>query len=149
MSRLSLFVACDRVIVSNRENLSLITLVDQIHSKPPPPGADPENVFTDQPVYVVTQWRSEPGDDPARSYPQRIRIIQPNGQEIFKPRETLFDLRRAAHVIIHKIAQFPIGLEGAYRVIVELRVDDGELEFVSDLPIIVVHQEGYTAEVVY
>ncbi len=112
MPELLTFLPCEKVIVDERGNVSLIVLLHEINAEIPAQTEIPKNAVTPKEWAIFSMWKPLPQDN-GRSFEQAVQMLWPDGSE-FKTARLGFRLE--ANKIHHNrmsIVGFPIGQSGS------------------------------------
>lgn len=91
--KLAWVVMCQRALLDQTNNISLVQVLDEIGVPAPPEGSDSTNALIPFPCAVVALWRRSVPDEPERVQ-ARTRILGPDGRE-FTKLEVGVDLTKA------------------------------------------------------
>jgi len=108
-----MLVACEKVIIDDNGNASLIILLQNItvsvNSNPVP-----ENAVTPKEWAVFSMWQMQ-AEDAGTPFQQIVEIRYPNG-DLFKRAELDFTTSKDFQYIRINIVGFPIGQKGRYSI---------------------------------
>lgn len=126
MPKLLLFAPCEKVIVDQQNNVSLISILQDLKIQVPETGpVPPANASAAIKWDVLTVWaRSD--DDAGKRYEQRIALFNPEGAPTEISTTTPVETKNASHRIVATIFGFPIGSSGRYRLKLWLSEDGRE-----------------------
>jgi hypothetical protein len=141
MPRLLLFAACEKVIVDQQNNTSLISLLQEMQIQIPETGqVPPQNATAAIKWDVLTLW-SRTDNDAGKRFEQRFVLFNPAGEATAVSGSTPFDLAKSAHRNVATIYGFPIGSSGRYTL--KLWLFEGGKESpqpIAEYPIDVAHE---------
>ena len=137
MPVLNAFVTCEKVIISEEGQLSLITIFDQLNVTVAPDSEVARSAMIPAPWNFVTLWHREPTDGD-QIFIQRMRLVSPTGTQLAED-DLEFSITGAMHRNIMRAKAFPIGEAGPHNLILSLRAKDGEWQTIATYTITVVH----------
>ncbi len=124
MPKLLLFTPCEKIIIDDNNNVSLVVLLHEITAVPSEKGI-PKNAVTPKEWAVYTTWVQEDGDE-NKSYIQWLQIQWPDGSEFEKyPLPFVFKKRRQQNRV--NIVGFPIGQPGLLTIKMWLESDGAKV----------------------
>lgn len=111
MPRLLLFAPCDKLIVDELGNPTLVCVIENINVEVKKDTPIPDDVFSPKEWDVVTLWYSEPGDA-SKKFKQRFQFELPDGKAVMKS-EIEFQMKENdRHRNNIHITGFPVGKPG-------------------------------------
>ena len=111
MPDLLLFTLCEKVIVDERKNVSLINLLQGIEAARQDPSLlMPKNAVSPMPWAVFTLWKPVEGDL-GKQFSQIVQVMWPDRSE-FKKVSLDFKIQDKNHQVRVDILGFPIGQVG-------------------------------------
>lgn len=121
MPNLLFALACDRVIIDQNGNLSLITVIEEIRLQTVGGAAFPKDAASvPWQWYAVTQWEQGGGYDSGRTFEQRIALIAETGETLLEAYAS-WVFEKPRHRVISAIAVMPIRNPGKHRLKVFVR----------------------------
>src|ERR1700733_9866568 len=115
MPNLLFALPCDRVIIDQTGNLSLITIIEEIKLQTVGGVAFPEDAASiPWQWYVVTQWEQSAGYDAGRTFEQRIVLIPDNAEPVLDLHAS-WVFEKARHRVINAMGILPIKSPGKHR----------------------------------
>ena len=121
LPKLLLFAPCEKVIIDQQNNISMIGILQGIET-PVPPGTDIPLDATDTIRWdILTLWQPESGET-GRQFEQLVDLHAPDGKRVMKVK-VLFKLEGSTTRTIANIHGFPIGQAGNYVLKLRLRED--------------------------
>ncbi|MBI3635313.1 MAG: hypothetical protein HY216_03705 [Candidatus Rokubacteria bacterium] len=136
LPRLLLAAPCERALIDQDQNLSIISVLDTLKLAIPDKAVIPANVSAPLKWSIVTVWLREQGDE-QKSFEQDCRLLLPNGT-VANQSVTSFRLEKRTHRLIITMFGLPLVPEGVeYSVQVSIReaVDGAEWSKVATYPI--------------
>ena len=112
MPKLLVFTACEKIIIDDNSNPSLIMLLHAVTVTPSAPTAKdiPKNAVTPREWAIYASWEREEGDE-NKSYAQWLQILWPDGNE-FERQALPFTFTKRYQQNRINIKGFPIGQPG-------------------------------------
>jgi hypothetical protein len=122
-----LFAPCEKALVDQNNNISLISVLEELHIDIPEAVDVPTKAVGVIHWDVVALWAPTTDDD-AKLYEQRVEVVAPNGMVIAGGNVT-FEMRTGRnHRNTVRITGFPVGPPGDYVLKLSIREDrDGML----------------------
>lgn len=140
MPHLSIFAACEKVIIDQAGVASLIALFGKITISLPleapemPPNAVAPREWT---IYSLWEWGPE---DEGKRFSQHLEISWPNGTVLLEKRDEIVRAPdRRSTQIVSPIAGFPVGEQGMISVHLRLERDETPVLEAAPIRIEVVH----------
>jgi len=133
-------VACEKIIIDEQRNPSLIVLMERVEAQVPQGQEMPQNVLAPQEWGIFTLWMKKDEEAPLHCK-QVIEMFPPGASsEARKQRiETEFDFVDTLHKVSNKIVGIPVGTAGTCWIHVRLESEAGTTETVS-YPIEIAHK---------
>jgi hypothetical protein len=133
--KLLIFAPCEKVIIDQQQNLTLVAVLQslQIHL---PPREIPEKGTAAFGWSVLSLWYREPGDE-HRGFEQSIELLGPDGSIVGQARSP-FRLEKPSHRQTTLFRGFPVGRGGGdYSLKLYLRedVEGAERKEVATFPL--------------
>jgi len=140
MPHLSIFAACEKVIIDQAGVASLITLFGKITISLPPEALEmPPNAVTPREWTIYSLWEWDP-EDQGKRFSQHLEIRWPNGTVLVEKRDELVRVAdRRSTQIVSPIAGFPIGEPGMISIHLRLEQDETPVFEAAPIHIEVVH----------
>ncbi len=113
MPKLLLFAPCEKLIVDEEGNPTLITVLQNLGIEVPAGEQVPRDVMTPQTWDVITLWYPEDGD-PGKTFHERLEFTQPDGSIPIRTKITFRMEDKTQRNKTH-IMGFPIGQAGQSR----------------------------------
>jgi hypothetical protein len=138
MPELLCLIACERVIVDEQKNPSLIVLMERVEAQIPEGQQLPADVITPREWAVFTVWKKKDGEEPGHS---RLftEVVPPAGVVRSMKTEVEFDFTDRTHKVIQKFVGIPVGTSGTCWINVRLECATGATETFS-YPIEILHK---------
>ncbi len=127
MPRLVIIAPCVDFIIGQDNSLSIIRIVDRLMVDAAAAAAAPaDGDRFSSPLHVLASWARE-GNDTARIFEQRLRIMSPSGDTAIE-RFVRFQFTDDAtgHYTIARIDAFPVHEAGTYDIEISLRIADSD-----------------------
>jgi hypothetical protein len=142
MPELILFAACEKVILDERRNATLINIMAGIEANrvQGPTGPIPKNAVAGSSWSIFSLWKPKDGDV-GKEFTQKITIIWPDNSE-FKVNDVNFKMEKGRnHQNNLAIVGFPIGQVGDVRVNMWLEWDRKQVGEIHTWIITVTHAQ--------
>lgn len=140
MPRVLFFLPCEKLIVDELGNPTLICVMESVDVEVPKDRSIPENAFSSKEWDVVALWYPGPGDE-GKKFKQRFEFVSPDGQSLMKS-EISFEIGKGSHRNKVHINGFPVGKPGIYQAKLWLDIEGEKptTDPVATYPIRVVHK---------
>ena len=142
MPKLLVFAVCEKIIVDDSGNATLITLLNEIHIALPTDGTVlPPDALAPKEWAVFAMWAVEQ-EDFGHDFVQEMEMSFEDGT-IFKKQSLPFHVKPDVRVAVNRanIIGFPIGKQGSFTVTVWLRGDGTNIDRDKhSYPVFVVHK---------
>jgi len=112
-------VACQRALLDQTNNISLIQVIEEIGVPTAPVGVDSMNALIQFPFAVVALWSRSVADQP-ESAQVRARMLGPNGRELAKSEAGVDLMQVKRSRLITQFAGVPYRGPGVYVVTMEV-----------------------------
>jgi len=138
LPRLLIFAPCNKVLIDQDNNISLISIFQDVRIP------KPENIPHDAQAViqwdVLTVWGQVPEDD-GRTYEQDVMVFGPDGS-MTAHTKLQFSMAARTYRNISKIYGFPVSREGEYSLTLKLKdmQDDEHFIFEATFPMFVTHE---------
>ncbi len=113
MPKLLLFVPCEKLIVDENGNPTLVSLLQNIGLQIKGDSSVPEDAIAPREWDIVTLWEPAEGEENAKVV-QRLDIEYPNGKLFSTSSRIEFVLEKRTHRNKIHINGFPVGIAGRY-----------------------------------
>jgi hypothetical protein len=141
MPKLLIFAPCEKIIIDDQKNASLIVLLNTIAVGAKRDVVIPKEAIGAKEWAVFTMWQPNKSDI-GKEFVQYLQMVKPDGQE-FKRVEAKFTVNEADTVsqVRMNIHGFPIGLKGVFTLNMWLQHGQEKLGETYSYPVIVAHVE--------
>lgn len=138
--RLLAFLCCDKVIIDQQGNPSLIMLLETLTVHVPAEAEIPADVVSPREWWIFTMWTPEP-QDIGKTFQQHIELISPNGK-ITTHTPLAFTTKNDEQARnIQQVLGFPVGTEGHCFVKMWIQSDDKRVTETFSYRLTVKHQK--------
>lgn len=149
MPTLLMFAPCEKVIVSNDNTCSLITLVEvvRIGVLDSPTETLPEGAAIPFNWAIFTLWKPT-DEERGRRFQQMVHLIAPSGEAVLEaPAEFEFEPDKRTHRVMSRVMGFPILPAGEYNLKLSLREAGQENVWreITEYPILIIRHAGNEA----
>lgn len=146
MPRLLVFAACDNVLLGNDNNVSLITLLNQITLNIAEDAPDPLPADSTVPIrwFVYSEWEIAP-EERGLGFEQRMQLFAGESQDAKIETIAAFMTKpdKSRHRMIGQLQGFPLLPEGIHRLKLSIRPSGGdEWTPAGDYPFEVVYRKA-------
>jgi hypothetical protein len=121
MPKLALFLACEKVIIDQNNNPSLITLLTDLTVNIRPGTTVEENAMFPMTWTVFSIWDQDNSADQGKTFEQRCVLTSPSGVDLITTPIWAFEFKTQRQRVINPINQMPVGPPGEYTVTTALR----------------------------
>src|SRR5208282_4342293 len=111
MPKLLVFAVCEKVLIDENKNISLIVLLQNVSASSPDKSEIPRNAITPKEWTVFAMWQPA-AEDYGREFNQIIQILWPDGSEFKKHALTFHFERDKIHHTRMTVIGFPVGQAG-------------------------------------
>lgn len=143
MPKLLAFVPCEKIILDKDNNLSLISILSEIHV-PVPVDPVPPNASLALQWDIVTLWCRGEGEEEGHPFEQRSELLSPTGR-VLVTTSIPFKMTRPIHRNMAHVYGLPVGEFGQHTLRLTLRdVQAGTEEIAAEYPLSILRDSAIT-----
>ncbi|SRR5712692_128273 len=143
MPKLLLFAACEKVLIDQQNNASLISLLQEVKVQVPEAGPLPaQGTAAALKWDVLTLWLKT-DDDIGKHYEQRIELFNPedHSTDVSGTAPIPFEPQKTGHRLTATIVGFPLGWSGRYTLKLWLYESGHQMQApIAEYPIVVSYE---------
>ena len=142
MPKLLVFTACEKIVIDDKNNPSLIMLLNAVTVTPSAPTAKdiPKDAVGPKEWAIYASWEREEGDE-NKSYTQCLQILWPDGNE-FQRHALPFEFTKRNQQNRVQMMGFPIGQLGLLTVNLWLESEGAKVTEVYSRTLEIMHGEA-------
>jgi len=110
MPELLTLAACEKVLIDEQRNPTLVVLMERIEAQIPEGQSVPANVLAPKEWVVFTLWKRQEGEKPGHCR-QFIEVVPPGNLPIIKV-DIEFDFNDRLHKVTNRFLGIPVGTPG-------------------------------------
>jgi hypothetical protein len=111
MPELLILTPCEKVLIDEGKNPTLIVLIENIETHIPAGSTIPAKVTIPKEWAIFTLWKRKPEEQATRHYKQICELVPPKDAPKIRL-EVEFDFADRLHRVIHRVVGFPVGVPG-------------------------------------
>jgi hypothetical protein len=141
MLELLAFTPCDKILIDEGGNPSLIVLIENIEVQVPEGSTVPAKVIIPKEWAVFTLWKKDP-NDPVKHYKQICELVPPGnfGEAGSLRIQAEFDFTQRLHRTVLRAVGFPVGVKGTASLNVWLEENGKRATETFSYPLNIVHK---------
>ncbi len=138
MPELLALLPCEKVIIDQQNNPTIVNVLEKIHVHVPAGHSVPGSVITPKEWAVFTLWRRSE-EEAGRKFEQHIEVLLPNESVAIRANAS-FTFNDTMHRLVSLMLGFPVGQQGACVIRTWLEAEGRRTTQVFTYVVEVIHQ---------